>query len=146
MSEVEVEALKYALAADRTEDRGRARLVEDVEHPGEVTEEVRRGIAEYALDRRAHVVEVRGRLQDEAPHDIGRLLGKITEPELALGQLDLGVVTFGDVSADGKHLGCPVGCDQVPIDPLQPLARRIRDGPWRCVDQGGAVGAQYGEL
>ena len=61
-------------------------VVEHVEERGVVLEEDRRRVPEDVLDRRAHVVEVGSRLSDEPPHDVGRLVGEIAEPGLALGQ------------------------------------------------------------
>lgn len=97
------------------------------------------------LYRRAHVVEVWRRLAEEAPDDVGRVVGEITEPHLGLRQPALGVATLGDVAAHGKDLGA-VRTGHVPIDPLHPLPRSVADRAGDAVGQNRVVGAEEGGL
>ena len=145
MTQVKVELLEYLIGMQRTLDCCSSIVVEDLENSGELFEKVRGWIAKDVLDGRAHVVEVRRRLDHEAPHDIGGLVGEIAEPGLALGQLELGVTTSAHVTADGEHLGA-ICADQVPISPLQPLPGSVVDGARDGVDQNRVVGTEEREL
>ena len=85
------------------------------------------------------------RVNDEAPHHIGGLVGKITEPGLAIGQIQFGNVASCDVSADGQHLRAVLS-GQVLIDPLDPLAGRKRSGPGGAVSEERLVRTNAGQL
>ena len=119
MPEAEVEAVEDPLAVEGPLDRSRAFVIENVQHPAEVLEEVRRWIAEDPFDGWAHVVEMRGRLESEMPHDIGRLVREVAIALLDGGQGGLRVVPIGDITPDGENFGALTVGD-VSVDPLEP--------------------------
>ena len=145
VTEVEVEFGEYLRSVQGVGDRGSAVVIEDVEKPGEIVEEVRRCVTEDVFHRRAHVVEVWRWLAKEAPDDVGRAVGEMAEPLLALSQLALGVATLRDIAAHGNDL-CAVRAAHVPIDPLHPSPWSVADLAGGAVDQNRVVGTEEGEL
>jgi hypothetical protein len=87
---------------------------EHVEEASEVLEEVLGRVAEDLLHGRAHVVEVRIWLEDEAPHHVGRLVREVTKSALTLCQL-----RFGDVTRELR--------EAVPDDLLEERVEHLRE-------------------